>query len=356
MGWRNAMFTRLLITSVIATWTHSLIAHEPGRYRRMCVVLGAPGEESYAEPFRKAGSRWRDAATDFEFQMIDGTIDADPESTPSHREAILDWIAYPQRTPLPLASKPADEALEPTEIAVQPDGESEQQQEHWLVFIGHGTHDAKTTRFNLHGKDLTADELGVELRGKPGKWVIIVCASSSAPFLAAVAGPDRVVITATKSGSEENYSRFGEFLSQSLGDHQSDLDHDRELSVLELFLAASRRVEKYYADGGWLATEQALIDDNGDGRGTPAAFYRGVRAVKAPAEGTEVDGLLARRLVLSPHGRRQSLGNEKGIEEIERAIDSLRRGKDDWDSDVYYGELEKLLLQLASYLRAASSP
>jgi hypothetical protein len=23
--------------------------------------------------------------------------------------------------------------------------------EHWLIFIGHGTHDAKTTRFNLEG-------------------------------------------------------------------------------------------------------------------------------------------------------------------------------------------------------------
>jgi hypothetical protein len=163
------------------------------------------------------------------------------------------------------------------------------------------------------------------------------------------------VITATKSGSEENYSRFGDFLSQSLGDSQADMDHDQNVSVLELFLAASRRIEKYYADQGLLATEQALIDDNGDGRGTPAAFYRGIRAVKAPAEGAPLDGAAARRLALSSVGASVSIEHGQKIAEIEAAIDELRRKKPGMDEDAYYRELENLLLQLAGHLPIPSS-
>jgi hypothetical protein len=318
MDWRNI----LLAVLFLGLLSRSLFAEDPPRDRRMGVVLGAVGEEPYGEAFRAWGLRWREAAKDFDLTMFDGTRDEEAGSAGVDRDAILAWIAA------------ADPRV----------------REHWLIFIGHGTHDAKATRFNLKGPDLSATELGQALEGRPGKWVIIVCASASAPFLTAVAGPDRVVITATKSGSEDNYSRFGDFLSQSLGDPQVDMDHDQNVSVLELFLAASRRVEKHYAEKGLLATEQALIDDNGDGRGTPAAFYRGVRAVKAPAEGAPLDGAAARRCFLASSELAALSGDQKKIAEIEEAIEGLRRKKGDMDVDAYYGELERLVLQLAGYL------
>ena len=319
MVWRNL----LLVSLMVSSWINTLQAQEPPRDRRMCVVLGAAGESQYGEAFRTWGSRWQQAASDFDFTMIDGTDDAQTGDTLAHRDAIMQWISR------------ADPSV----------------REHWLIFIGHGTHDAKTTRFNLKGPDLSAEELGKSLNGKPGKWVVIFCAASSAPFLQTIAGPDRVVITATKSGSEENYSRFGDFLSQSLSDAASDLDHDRSLSVLELFLAASRRVEKYYAEQGLLATEQALIDDNGDGRGTPAAFYRGLRAIKSPAEGAKLDGDLARRRFLKQaDGKGLDREVEERIAEIEQNIEELRKRKSEMDGDAYYQELEQLLLVLAREL------
>src|SRR5262249_60020204 len=54
---------------------------------------------------------------------------------------------------------------------------------------------------------------------------------------------------------------------------------------------SSRRVAEFYEAEGRLATEHALLDDNGDGLGTPADWFRSVRAVKKVADGASADGL-----------------------------------------------------------------
>jgi hypothetical protein len=299
-------------------------------------VVGAAGEPQYGEAFRTWAGRWRDASSGFEATWIDGTTDdqspsgesvsgesASSESVSSHRDQVLQWIEQAQPS----------------------------HREHWLVLMGHGTHDAKSTRFNLKGPDLTATELNKALEGKPGTWIVIVCASSSAPFLQAISGPNRIVITATKSGSEENFSKFGDFVSQSLTESSADIDHDGAISVLELFLAASNRVQKHYDEQGLLATEQALLDDNGDERGTPAVFYRGVRAIKAPAAGASLDGNEARRIyVRSPGNRLFTADEEVQIARIEEEIESLRRSKQEMDLDRYYSELEQRFLELSRLL------
>ena len=41
---------------------------------------------------------------------------------------------------------------------------------------------------------------------------VINCASASAPFINRLAGENRVVITATKSGDEQNFARFGQYI------------------------------------------------------------------------------------------------------------------------------------------------
>ncbi len=45
----------------------------------------------------------------------------------------------------------------------------------------------------------------------------------------------------------------------------ADLDKDGQVSLLEAFLIASRRTLEFYKVEGRIATEHALIDDNGDG-------------------------------------------------------------------------------------------
>ena len=222
-------------------------------------------------------------------------------------------------------------------------------QERWLVLIGHGTHDRTAAKFNLKGPDLSADAISKAIAQVKAKWLIVDGSSSSGPFINALSGENRIVITATKSGAEQNYTRFGEYLSQAITDSTTDLDHDDSVSILEAFLAASNRVAQFYENEGRLASEQALLDDNGDGRGTPAAFYRGARPVKAPANGLKLDGPFASRTLVSSFGNPDVRTNEQRAQSdiIADQIESLRARKKELPEDEYYQELERLFLEIA---------
>ena len=134
----------------------------------------------------------------------------------------------------------------------------------WLVLIGHGTFDGKEARFNLRGPDLSATELAGWLKPFRRPVIVINCASSSSPFIHTLSTPGRVIVTATKSGYEQNYARFGQFIATAITDPTADLDKDGQTSLLEAFIMASRRVAEFYEAEGRLATETALLDDNGD--------------------------------------------------------------------------------------------
>ena len=308
---------------------------------RLCVVLGAPGEPLYGDMFQQWAQSWSESSQGTTVQWI-GPVNPAKVSPakvspaqvgvvdePSDRERLKAWIDRVEQVP--------DERT------------------YWLVLMGHGTHDGKITKFNLQGSDVSAQELGQWLSGSKHRWVIAVCGSSSGPFLAALSHPNRVVIASTKSGSESNFSRFGGFFAQSISDPESDLDHDRAISVLEAFVSASRRTQRYYEDNQWLATEQAILDDNGDGKGTPADFYRGLRLIKRSEEG-KVDGLLARGVWLKEPIQREGLSfqDRNLIEQLEKRLEELRAQRSSMDSRRYYAELEEIFLQMARLLYPAS--
>lgn len=321
MGWLRYLFAVGLPMVCFATLAYAQIdpASNASNRRDVLVVIGAPGESEYAALFREWGERWRNAlSSSCRVELIDGTVKA-AIGDKADRERIIDWIAKP----------------EPPE-------------ERWVVLIGHGTSDRDATKFNLRGPDIGADELAKELSARKTRWVIINCASSSGPFIAALSGKNRVVVTATKSGSEQNYARFGEYISQAISDRSADLDHDNSVSILESFLAASNRVAQFYANEDRLASEQALLDDNGDKKGTPAAFYRGARPVKAPADGLQVDGLFASRIIVSAFEQTApwTADQQKEIEALETQIEELRVRKREMSEDDYYTELEKLFFKI----------
>jgi hypothetical protein len=219
----------------------------------------------------------------------------------------------------------------------------------WLVLIGHGTFDGKEAKFNLRGPDLAATELAEWLKPFRRSVVVINCASSSSPFLNKLSGPNRMIVTATKSGYEENYARFGQFISAAISDPTADLDKDDQTSLLEAFLMASRRVAEFYETDGRLTTETALLDDNGDGLGTSADFFRGVRAVKKPAGGGTVDGLRAHQIHLVRSAREQQLSPElrASRDELELTLARLRENKATLEAEEYYQRLENLMHEMA---------
>ncbi len=219
----------------------------------------------------------------------------------------------------------------------------------WLVLIGHGTFDGKEAKLNLRGPDLSATDLAEWLKPNQRPLAIIDTTSSSAPFLARLAGPRRVVVSATRSGNEQNYARFGKFLAEAVGDTKSDLDKDGQISLLESFLSASHRTAEFYKTEGRLATEHALIDDNGDGLGTPAEWFRGVIATKRARDGAPLDGLRAHQFHLVRSAAEQQLTPDLRArrDQVEQQVGALRERKEKLKEEKYYQELEKLLLELA---------
>ena len=220
----------------------------------------------------------------------------------------------------------------------------------WIVLIGHGTFDGKEAKLNLRGPDVGATELAEWLKPFRRPLAIVDTTSASAPFLAKLAAKGRVIISATRSGAEQNYARFGKFLAEALADPKSDLDKDGQISLLESFLSASHRTNEFYKTEGRLATEHALIDDNGDGLGTPADWFRGVFATKRARDGAAPDGPRAHQFHLVRSAAEQLLSSELRArrDKLEVDLSVLREQKAKMNEGKYFQELEKLLLELAA--------
>ena len=219
----------------------------------------------------------------------------------------------------------------------------------WIVLIGHGTFDRRVAKFNLRGPDVSADELKNWLAPVRRPTAIINCASASGPFIPILSAPNRIVVTSTKSGTEINFSRFGDHLSQAINDPSADLDKDDQTSLWEAFLMASRRTTEYYDNDGRVATEHALLDDNSDGQGVRADQFRGLIAIVQPTDGHPLDGRKAHQWHLVPNATDAKLAPDVRAKrnELELAIENLRNQKETLPQDEYLSELESLLVELA---------
>jgi hypothetical protein len=220
----------------------------------------------------------------------------------------------------------------------------------WLVFIGHGTFDGRTAKFNLRGPDLTAEDLSEKLASLSRPLAVVLCASGSGPFVDALSAEGRVLVTATDGGGEVNFSRFGDYLSRAIGDASADLDKDDQVSLLEAFRVASSRTDEFYKAAGRIITEHALLDDNGDGVGTRAAALDDEGATDGRRAGQWRLVLSKVELQLSPEARVER-------DRLELALFELRDRKSQLAEEDYFAQLEALLVQIAEiYERAGALP
>ena len=216
-----------------------------------------------------------------------------------------------------------------------------------IVLFGHGSF-TDTARINLPGRDLSADDFAALLDRLTVEHVTFVnTASASGPFVEKLSGKGRIVMTATRTGGERNASVFGGYFVEAFADGEPDADQnkDNRVSMLEAFVFARLRVEQSYEADGRLATEHALLDDNGDGEGT-----------SEPDE-LEGDGTVARTLFFTSGAPARSamafpddidLGRlYEERQTLERRVDELRRLRDGADPEQYEQELERLLVELA---------
>jgi hypothetical protein len=141
----------------------------------------------------------------------------------------------------------------------------------------------------------------------------------------------------------------------ALADPRADLDKDGETSLLEAFLVASKRVEAAFSEAGLLATEHALIEDNGDGLGTAAGQYQGLRPPPVPEGGAAADGRRAHQVHLLPSEPEKAMPEElrRRRDQLELEVLHLRDGRSRMTDDEYYRRVEPLLLEMARLYRKA---
>ena len=140
-----------------------------------------------------------------------------------------------------------------------------------IVLIGHGTFDGVDAKFNLVGRDMESAEWGTVLRPVAGTVVVVNTTAGSFPFIERLAGPRRIVITATDSVAQRFDTVFPEYFVKAFEDDGADLDKNQRISIWEAFAFASGAVRRHYQQRGQLSTERPLIDDNGDGVGRAVA-------------------------------------------------------------------------------------
>lgn len=289
----------------------------------MIIAVGASGEEAYADDFAKWAAHWQKAAATGKARVQTIGADAGEKDALGRLRATVEAEAREGKEPL------------------------------WLVLLGHGTFDGRDGKFNLRGDDLTAAEIAAWLQPNTRPIVIVGGFSASGAFLKPLSAPGRVLVSATKNGAENNFARFGGYFAEAVADPAADLDHDGQTSVLEAWLAAGRRTAEFYKTEGRIATEHSLLEDNGDGLGTPAEWYDGLRLIKKTKDGRGPDGLRASRFALVPSAAERALSPELRAQRdaLETELARLREAKGTMAEKEYFTQIEALLLQLARLYR-----
>ncbi len=220
-----------------------------------------------------------------------------------------------------------------------------------VTLIGHGTFDGVDYKFNLHGPDVTAAELARWLDRVPAaRQLVVNTTSASGGSLQVLSRENRIVVTATKSGTEKNATIFARYWAEALRDPSADTDKNEAISALEAFRYAQQKTAQFYKSQKRLATEHALLEDTDGGAGSQTP---------SPEDGR---GRLAAAFTLVRFGAAQAAAADPAKqklfmkkEDLEQQIDRLKYQKAALPEAEYRKQLTALLLELAK-TQAAMDP
>jgi hypothetical protein len=321
------MFIRAVAILVLLACAALVCAQTPkpaspsDKSRFVLIITGAGGEPAYTKQFEQWTAELQQALTS-RFGFVSDNFTVLNESGP--RKATADEV------------KGAFAALQ---SKLQPDNVL------FVFLIGHGSYDGREAKFNLVGRDLSSADYSNFLTSLPTKRVVVFnMSSASGEFIKSLSAKGRIVITATKSGQEQNATRFPGFFISALTATDSDSDQDGHISVLEAFAYATRLTNEFYVRAGRLATEHALLEDTGDGVG------------REKAESGE--GLLARATYLDSLNFEQAAASAatakllRDRKRLEGEIETVIGNKTRMNETEYYAELERLFIELAKVNRS----
>ena len=213
-----------------------------------------------------------------------------------------------------------------------------------IVLIGHGTFDGVDAKFNLVGADLESAQWAELLAGLPGQVVVVNTTAGSFPFLERLKAERRIVIAATDSLAQRFDTVFPQYFVEAFTEEQTDIDKNGRISIWEAFAAATNGVRRFYQTRGQLATERALLDDNGDGIGREAAA-------------TGDDGSMASRTYLDQPAANAAPTDEVLLQllqkraSLEAEVEELRIRRSFIPQAEYQKEFERIMIELARVAR-----
>jgi len=213
-----------------------------------------------------------------------------------------------------------------------------------VMLIGHGTYDGQDYKFNLQGPDITATELATLMDHVPAQRQLVVnMTECSGGSIEQLKRPMRIVITATRGGTERNATVFARYWAEALREPAADTDKNEAVSALEAYRYAMQKTADFFETQKRLATEHSMIEDTGKGQGerNPAADS---------AEGKVAASFAVIRLGANAAAARdpQKRPLLERKEALEQAIDKLKFEKAAMPEAEYKRQLTKLLLELAN--------
>ncbi len=217
-----------------------------------------------------------------------------------------------------------------------------------VMLIGHGSYDGTDYKFNIPGPDISGAELAVLLDHVPAtRQCVVDMTSSSGGAITFLRKPGRVVITATKAGTEKNATVFARYWADALSDPAADVDKNDSISALEAFHYAQHKTTEFFDTQKRLATEHSVLEDTGKGegeKGPSAENGEGRLAAAFPIVRLGANAAAAQNPAKRPLLDRK--------EQLEQAIDKLKYDKAAIPEAQYKQQLTALLLELAKVQEA----
>jgi len=300
---------------------------------RHVILCGSGGEEEYSPKFREWGRRLRD--------VLVNRLGALP--------ATVSLLMEPESAPHPPGTTTSLESIQALFQTLAKSGAAD---EVFVYLIGHGSYLKNESKFQIPGPDLTAEALEAMLAELPAQRLVVIDgSSSSAGFINVLSAPNRIICAATKSATEVNATEFMRLFIEALEDGSADQDRDERISVLEACEQAASLTASYFTSATLIATEHAILDDNGDGLGTRLPIQTTLQEAPPKDEplaispdGALADAVFIKNFSFPPKAPKELIDTYlASLAEIK----ALKASKAQQLEDEYYAALETLLLKAA---------
>lgn len=268
--------------------------------RRALILCGLPGDPEHRQVFAETVKRLRDTLIS-KYGFAEAELRILVAEPPAEGDGAIPQ-ARGKATREEIAAEAADlrKVLQPLDTL-------------WVIVLGHAYWDGKQSYFNIPGPDLQQEEFGQVFADLPAReQVFFIGTPASGYYIKPLSAKGRVIITATQADLELNETIFPRVLAAVLETPPEpkdfDADQDGKLTLFDFYVAVTREVADRYLKDKLVSTEHALLDDNGDGRGTELqidylTIEQGGRAEagKPPrARKDQADGTLSAKILLQP--------------------------------------------------------